>query len=188
MKNKKITLPLIALGIFLLFFLIGVIQYRLQGTSFLETIPLLPQRTPTPAPARPTGRPAPLTPKQTDIDAAISSIDDETSLNEKAKFSESLPVRINNFATSVGIKTTINIYLLESDPPSSVRLEIYGINYNDQGIEGKQAIAFKESFLKAKEFLVSKQVILKDLQIIYGNRQYIQDTATYWVKTFGLLN
>lgn len=188
MKNKKITIPLIALGLFLLFFVVGVIQYRLQGSSFLETIPLIPQKTlvkiPTPIPGQPIFR----TPKETNYEAAIASIDNDVSLNEKAKFSESLPFRQNDVPTTVGLKTIINIYLLESDPPSAVRLEIYGINYNDQILTGKNAIAFKESFLKAKEYLISKGVVLKNLQIIYGNRQYIQDTATYWVKTFGLLN
>ena len=101
---------------------------------------------------------------------------------------DDLPIYIDNFVTGTKINTTINVYSLVSDPPTSVRIEIYGPNYNNAGLLSEDAKAFKASFEEIKKYLKSKKVNLSNLQIIYGNRQYIQDTATLWVKEFKLLD
>lgn len=186
--NKKILLILITVVLFVFFVTLGILQYRSQRGSVSETAPLIPTKTtrisrPAAAITRTPGIPGAV-----DVVAATKPIADEISLIEKDKVFDALPLRKENFPTSVNIKTTINIYSFAYDPASSIRLEIYGINYNDSQITGPNAVAFKESFLEAKKQLTSRGVVLKNLQIIYGNRQYIQDTATYWVTTFKLLD
>lgn len=147
----------------------------LNSTSSNKKIPTLPSTTPIPNPT-------------TKIELVLEKIPDEVSSLEVDKIASFLPIRINDFSTSLGIKTTINIYQSQYDPSSTVRFEIYNLNYNERYLQGRNAIAFKESFLEAKKQLASQKVNLKNLQILYGNRQYIQDTATYWVKAFKLLD
>ncbi|KKT40522.1 hypothetical protein A3K29_01015 [Candidatus Collierbacteria bacterium RIFOXYB2_FULL_46_14] len=188
--NKKILIPIISVIIlFFVFLLISILRYRSERPSFLETIPLFSQ--PTPKVTRtivPTITTIPGVPNQTNLESIAKAKDSTKSLVEKNKIFDALPIREEDFSTSANIKTTINIYNLLYDPESALRVEIYGINYNNQDINSKDALAFKESFLKAKQFFSKYQVNLNSLQIIYGNRQYIQDTATYWVKTFKLLD
>lgn len=187
--NKKILILFVTLFLFFGLITLAIIQYRSQSTSLTETTPLIPTSV-TPQAARPAAEitRSPGIPVQTDLQNVTKQIADEVSLLEKDKIFDSLPLRQENFVTSVGLKTTINIYSFAYDPDSSIRLEIYGLNYNDSTLTGSNAIAFKESFLEAKKKLLAQKVILKNLQIIYGNRQYIQDTATYWVSAFKLLD
>ncbi len=187
--NKKILLTIITLVLFVIFVVLGILQYRSQRAALKETIPLI-STTPTPFVSRPAAQitQEPGIPPQVDTKEATKLIPNEASLIEKDKIFDYLPLRQENFATSVGINTTINIYSFAYDPDSSIRLEIYGINYNDSSLTGPNAIAFKESFLEAKKKLLAYKVVLKNLQIIYGNRQYIQDTAAFWVSAFKLLD
>lgn len=187
--NKKIIFSLFSIVLLVAIITTGILQYRSQKTTITETVPLLPipKVTQTFKPiAKITGIPG--IPQQTNIQATTKQIADAVSLAEKNKFYDALPIRKEDFATSANIKTTINIYSFAYDPSSSIRLEIYGINYNLPEITGPNAVAFKESFLEAKKQLTSRGAIIKNLQIIFGNRQYIQDTASYWVKSFNLLD
>jgi len=187
--NKKILLALITFTLFAAFVTLAILRYRSQKVAVTETVPLIPSAS-APRVSRPEAEitRTPGIPVQTDIAEATKQITDEVSLLEKDKIFDSLPLRQENFVTSVGLKTTINLFSFSYDPASSLRLEIYGLNYNLSELTGPNAIAFKESFQQAKKQLTTKGVVLKNLQIIYGNRQYIQDTATYWVKSFNLLD
>jgi len=187
--TKKTLLPLITILLFAVFVTLAILRYRSQKTTFLDSVPIIPTSSPRSLPQsdiEPTGTPG--VAQSVDTAAITKQVSDELSSIEKEKIYDSLPLRLENFSTSANLKTTINIYSLSFDPIASLRLEIYGPNYNDSLLTSPSAIAFKESFLEAKKRLVSKGVILSNLQIIYGNRQYIQDTATYWVGTFKLLD
>jgi len=127
-------------------------------------------------------------PKEYSTSDVEKTKDSALSQAEKNKIISSLPIRIENFQTSQNIKTTINIFSSTYDPQSSLHIEIYNVNFNEPLIDGANAIAFKESFIEAKKRLEQKKVNTSNLQIIYGNRQYIQDTAQYWVKEFKLAN
>lgn len=186
--NKKTLLLFFTLIFFALFVFVGILRYRSQKTPFFGSIPLLPTATPRSSLSKTEDSSAPNTPQQTNIITATKQVSDEVSLAEKDKVFDSLPLRKENFNTSVNLPTTINLYSFSYDPPSVIRLEIYGINYNLPELTGPNAIAFKESFLEAKKQLASRGVVVKNLQIIFGNRQYIQDTATYWVKAMNLLD
>lgn len=155
---------------------------------FTNTIPFIKNTTiPTPLISRPTYQ-STNTPSQTDMQKIKNQIDEEASRIEKNKIIQALPIRIENFKTSTPLLTTINFFTLSADPKESTRIEIYGINFNNTEIDGKDAIAFKDSFIQLKKTILSRKINLKNLQIIYGNRQYIQDTANYWVNTFKLLD
>ncbi|KKS93155.1 MAG: hypothetical protein UW68_C0028G0002 [Candidatus Collierbacteria bacterium GW2011_GWB1_44_6] len=188
--NKKIILPLLSLALLIAFIVIGILQYRSQRPVISETVPLIPATPTLIITPRPDVEITPLAgiPKQTNTIEATKQVSDEISFAEKEKIYAAFPLRTEDIQTSSGLITTINIYSLSHDPASAIRLEIYGINYNDQTLSGPNAIAFKESFLEAKRQIDSRGAILKNLQIIFGNRQYIQDTATYWVTTMNLLN
>ena len=187
--NKKILLAFITITLFVSLVTLAILRYRSQKVAVTQTVPLIPSSS-TPRVSRPEAEitRTPGIPVQTDVSATTKQITDEVSLLEKDKIFDSLPLRQENFVTSVGLKTTINIYSFFYDPASSIRLEIYGLNYNLSELTGQNAIAFKESFLEAKKQLTAKGVVLKNLQVVYGNSQYIQDTATYWVKAFKLLD
>lgn len=107
------------------------------------------------------------------------------------QLSKSLPINIDSFSTSVGITTDIRIFTYPSDPRFVIRVEIYGLDYQDQNTnpaENSDVVAFQESFLKAKQEIEKHGVVLKDMYISFGDKKYIQDTAGLWVQSLRLLN
>lgn len=167
--------------------IVQITKPQKSKSLFLNTIPLFNKKiTPTPSPK--TVFTATQTPQQTNLTALKNNFNSNLSLVERDKISQVLPVRINNFQTSTSLITTINLFTLASDPPESLRLEIYGVNYNNSTLTSDDAIAFKDSFLQIKKAILSRKINYKNLLLIYGNRQYIQDTATFWVKEFKLLD
>jgi hypothetical protein len=188
-KNKKIiaTVSLVGLALFIL--VSFLVQPSVKEAIFELTVPLLPSQ-PTPQITAIPIPPAvsPIVPRQTNVDTITSKGDSAKSLIERNKISPDLPIRVDNFETSLKQKTTINIFTLPSDPKSIIHIEIYGVNYNHPETNQSDALAFKESFLLAKKALTTRGVNIRSLQITFGNRQYIQDTATYWVETFKLMD
>lgn len=188
MNKKIIYFAAITAAVFLVAFLfILFTKPRDKNNIFLNTIPLFENKGVVVEPEK-ISYARSQTPPQTNLNQITSLIDSKVSTAEREKLISILPVRISDFKTSTNIITTMNLYSLPTDPPSSIRLEIYGINFNNQEITGKDAISFKDSFIEVKKRLLPKNINLKNLQIIYGNRQYIQDTAQYWVNTFKLLD
>ena len=114
----------------------------------------------------------------------------ETAIQAKNDLSSHLPIYIENFTTSVGILTTINIYSIPQDPDYLIHLDIYGINYHHASVDetiNPHMTAFKESFIHAKEKIKEKGIDLQDIYFIFGGRQYIQETAEDWINALGLL-
>lgn len=111
--------------------------------------------------------------------------------NYRTLVSDRFPIYLKGFSTSVGITTTINIYFLKDDDPSMMRLEIYGLSYmNKDELDpnnNPNIVAYKESFTKALSLIRDTGVDPKQLNIIYGDRPEIQETANYWVDKLGLL-
>lgn len=129
-------------------------------------------------------------PKQTDDKALTLQAATKTSQTEKQKIISMLPLFIKSFPTSVGINTDISVFTIPEDPAPAIHLEIYGVEYQEStaDLNNPQAKAFVESFLKVKNDLSQKNINLKNLQIIYSNRQFAQDTALNWIQTFKLLD
>ncbi len=185
MTQKTIIISSIVL--LTIFVSTGIYSYNKNKKTLAGNIPLIsPKKTTTKTPVI-QKKVELISNSQTNNLKVINKIPSETSIVEIEKIVDSLPIRLNDYATNTGLKTTINIYKSAVDEDSILRLEIYGINYNEQSLTGQNALAFKESFLEAKKYL-PKTINLKNTQIIYGNRQYIQDTATYWVNNFKLLD
>jgi hypothetical protein len=100
-----------------------------------------------------------------------------------------LPLYVENFQTSVGLTTSINLYRLDSDEAEVVRLEIYGLSYlNDDADEKRNpnVTAFRESYYKAIDLLESQNIDPKRLIFIYGDKEYVRKTATNWVSALNL--
>lgn len=190
MKKKKITISVIFIIILVLvlYFFFKSKNSTSPNSFFLNTIPLLNRDTNQNKNVDDEVIYPPINPAKTNYQKVAEKITDQVSEIEKDKIVDDLPIYIENFVTGAKINTTINVYELVSDPPTSVRIEIYGPNYNNAGLLSEDAKAFKASFEEIKKYFKTKKVNLNNLQIIYGNRQYIQDTATLWVKEFGLLN
>ena len=114
----------------------------------------------------------------------------ETAIQTKQNLKPNLPIYIKDFQTSVNITTTINLYILSSDPDYLIHFDIYGIDYQNQDVNEKtnpNVTAFKESFLYAKKQLESQNIDLRDLYFIFGGRQFIQQTAEIWINQLNLL-
>jgi len=112
-------------------------------------------------------------------------------IDAKQKLQPFLPIYLENFSTSVGINTTINIYTNPQDYNYLIHFDIYGIDYQSPTTDettNPNITAFKESFNYAKNLLKQKGINLKDLYFIFGGPVYIQQTAELWIKTFSLLN
>jgi hypothetical protein len=188
-KNKKIV---IYSGIAII--IIAGITFQYLNASprkakTTQTVPLIPEnKTSTNTSAQTIIQVSPVVPKQTNLSAIVSKGSPSKSETEIQKIKSSLPITIKDFETSTKQKTTVSIFSLPSDPVSVLRIEVYGINFNNPQLDQIDAQNFKESFVLAKKALTSRGINVNNLQIIYGNRQYIQDTASYWVSAFGLLN
>lgn len=189
MKKKKIIISVIFIIILVLvsFFFFKSKNSTSPNNFFLNTIPLLNRETNQVKNEEEVIYP-PINPAKTNYQKVAEKITDQVSEIEKDKIVTDLPYRIENFVTGTKINTTINVYELVTDPPTAIRVEIYGPNYNNAGLLSEDAKAFKASFQEIKKYFKTKKVNLNNLQIIYGNRQYIQDTAILWVNDFGLLN
>lgn len=114
----------------------------------------------------------------------------KAAITTKQKLQPYLPIYLENFSTSVGITTTINLYTIPQDPNYLIHFDIYGIDYQGPTTDestNPNITAFKESFNHAKNLLKQKGVDLKDLYFIFGGPEYIQQTAELWIKTFSLL-
>ncbi len=190
MKRKKIILiSSIIVVLIIIFYLFTSSKNKNSPKNlFLNTVPLLNNSNNQNNANEENIIYPPINPAQTNYQKVADQITNQVSEIEKDKIADDLPYRIDDFNTGTKITTTINVYSLVSDPPTSVRIEIYGPNYNNAGLLSEDAKAFKVSFEEVKKYFKGKKVNLNNLQIIYGNRQYIQDTATLWVKEFGLLN
>lgn len=187
--QKKYLYPLIAVlaTFFVAYLFIVLTKPETRKSIFLNTIPLIGSKS-TPIKPDQVIYQKTNTPSQTNINKITEQVDKATALSEKQKIAAVLPIRIDNFKTSTSLSTTINLYSLPSDPESTVRLEIYGLNFNNTSSKSEDALAFRDSFLQMKKTLLSRNLNLQNLQIIYGNRQYIQDTASLWTKEFKLLD
>lgn len=100
-----------------------------------------------------------------------------------------LPLYLENFKTSPGITTSINLYRLSDDEAEVVRLEIYGLSYLNKEADPKKnpnVTAFKESYLKAIEMLESKNIDPKKLIFIYGDKEYVRQTTATWISALNL--
>ncbi len=184
----KKTVLIASVIFFLLTVFYGVDTYNKNKKTINETVPLKNQTTPPKTNTIKNQQQVFYRVPETNVQQIANTQKSDNSVIEINKLTDLLPHRVENFTTSNNINTTINIYSSSSDPNSVIRIEIYNINYNNTDISGKDAIAFKDSFLEAKKFLIKNKINLKNLQIIYGNRQYIQSTANYWVKNLDLLN
>lgn len=111
--------------------------------------------------------------------------------NYRSLVSDRFPIYLNDFKSSVGITTTINIHYLKDDDPSLMRLEIYGLSYiNKDELDEKKnpnVTAFKESFIKALSLIREAGVDPNQLIFIYGDRADVRATATHWVEQLMLL-
>ncbi|MFH2085891.1 MAG: hypothetical protein ABII21_03860 [bacterium] len=147
-----------------------------------------------------------LSPKQSSSPTPLpsSTSQTETSRTELINFSEAkrqeaavyvdsiaskLPIYLENFKTSVGIETTINLYRLVDDPPEVVRLEIYGLSYLNSDPDEKKnpnVTAYKEGYAKAIELLESKNIDPKKPIFIYGDKEYVRKTTQIWIDALKL--
>ena len=100
-----------------------------------------------------------------------------------------LPISLEEFPTSVGISTSINLYRLKDDPSEVVRMEIYGLSYLNEDPNPQKnpnVTAFKESYKKAIEMLESKNIDPKKLIFIYGDKEYVRKTSEIWISKLNL--
>lgn len=166
----------------------GILQYRSQKPVTLsETVPLLPS--PTQRSLRSSDKNIPSeTPAPVEKVFSSNQASEEISAAEKDKLLDFLPLRQSNFPTSTKIKTTIYIFSSYKDPLSVIRVEIRGIDYHQTDVSGPDALAFKDSFVEAKRELTTLGIDIRKLHLVFGSYQYIQDTATNWIKVFKLLD
>ncbi len=183
-KNKTFIIFLGIIGLILFTLIVYFTTIRTQTTKQISTIPIIPAGISPNAPGIVVKEPVAV-----DVSSLSNQIPDTVSQKEKSKIAPFLPINVQNFKTSVGITTNFNIFSIESEPSQVIHAEVYGINYylSDANTNNPQAVAFVESFNQIKKLLSDKGVDVSKLQILYGNREYIQSTAENWVKVFRLL-
>jgi len=141
-------------------------------------------------PSSPSPSPAPL-PSTTRPE--IISLDDQARRAAAAyrpSIEGALPIYEENFNTSVGITTTLHLYILPDDPAETVRFEIYGLSYlnsDSSPFTNPNITAFKESFEHGLQLLKNHGVDPTKLIFIYGDKQYVRETTAAWVTKLGLL-
>lgn len=112
--------------------------------------------------------------------------EEEAAIEEKQKIQAQLPIYIEDFQTSVTAKTTINVFALSYDPEHVVRLEIYGIDYNNSqaAINNPEYLAFQDSFEKAIFEITKLGTNPENLIFKLSNTPYIHQVASRWIATF----
>lgn len=101
-----------------------------------------------------------------------------------------IPIYIPNMKTSVGIDTTLNIYLLKYSSENEIYMEIYGVDYQKPGddpAKNPNVVAFKETFLEGKRRLEAAGVDMKKANMVYGTKAYINNRAKMWIQQLNLL-
>ncbi len=120
----------------------------------------------------------------------LSKAKREAAMVYTASIEHKLPLVEEKFATSVGIITSIRIGRADYDPAEIVHLDINGLSYiNKDELDEKEnpnVTAFKESYLKAIELLEGQNIDPKKLIFVYGDKAYVQETATHWVDMLKL--
>lgn len=132
-------------------------------------------------------QPAPQTEYESKFDLTIESPkEEERAIEEKQQLQNQLPIYIENFQTSIGIETAINVFAQSYDPAHVVRLEIYGINYNNSQttINNPDYIAFQDSVEKAIFEITTLGTNPKNLIFKLSNTPYIHQVASKWIATF----
>jgi hypothetical protein len=120
-----------------------------------------------------------------------SSPEVQTAITNKSKLKPQLPIYVENFQTTSGLNTTLNVYTTPEDPNYLIHIEIYGTNYSDPNIltpNNKNALAFIDSFNKIKNLLLADGVSIHNIYFIFGAKPYIQNTADNLIQKYGLLN
>lgn len=187
MKNKAVVIFL-AVILLTVFVASGIRQYRQQRPIISEKVPLIPTITSAQPKQTAINSPRLTNPLPSEEATPTSQISKEVSLVEKEKLIDYLPLHQSNFPTTANRRTVINIYSSFNDPEAVIRVEIGGIDYSVSDVNGPNAIAFRDSFVEARRQLITLGVDLRKIQILFGKHKFIQDTATFWVKSFGLLN
>ncbi|HBD02535.1 MAG: hypothetical protein UX38_C0001G0038 [Microgenomates group bacterium GW2011_GWC1_46_16] len=121
---------------------------------------------------------------------SLSSTQRSTVAAYRATITDKLPIYQDNISTSVKLKTTLNLYILPSDPAETVRFEIYGVSYlNRDSTEftNPNLTAFKETFQKGLALLREQGIDPTQLIFIYGDKAYVRETAEFWIKNYQLL-
>lgn len=108
----------------------------------------------------------------------------------RSSIASQLPIYVESIPTSVNLPTTINIYFLPSDPPETLRFEIYGLSYlnrDSSEFTNPNITAFRETFNHGLDLLRQKGIDPSQLIFIYGNKEYVRDTAQAWITKYALL-
>ena len=111
-------------------------------------------------------------------------------VEEKKVLLPKLPIYIKNFKTSKGLTTTINIFSSRSDPPETLRIEIYGVNYLDGIAEDNDPnyTAFTESLEKAFDEIDKAGGDSTKLRYVFYSIELIHEIAFTWAKHAGLIS
>jgi hypothetical protein len=129
----------------------------------------------------------PATDENGEVDTGSEKV--QTAINTKSKLESQLPIYIDGFQTSSGLKTTLNVYSIPEDPSYLIHVEIYGIDYSDPKIlepDNKNGLAFTESFKKIKALLTSKGVDIHNIYFTLGAKPYIQTAADSLIRKYNL--
>jgi len=126
-------------------------------------------------------------------DAVINNLSTETKqelIDKKNEILPKLPIYIKEFKTSGGITTRISILSSQFDPPETLRVEIYGVNYLDGMADENDInyIAFTESLEKAFEEINKAGGDSSKLRYIFYSKELIHEIAYTWAIHAGLIN
>lgn len=186
-KNWKLIIPLCLVLLVISFLTIVAIQRQRSPTS-PQPNDISPTQQKNEEFVLPDYTQPPLTPEG-EVDTGSGEV--KKAIQLKNQLEPKLPIYVESFQTSVDIATTINIYAITQDPDYLIHIDIYGVDYQNQDTDesaNPDVTAFKESFLQAKKLLEQNGVNIKDIYFVFGGRQYIQETAELWIKTFDLMN
>jgi hypothetical protein len=120
----------------------------------------------------------------------LSTEDKENIVEEKKVILPKLPIYIKGFKTSSGITTRISMLSSQYDPPETIRVEIYGVNYLDGAAEegDPNYSAFIESLEKAFGEIDKAGGDSSKLRYIFYSKKLIHEIAYTWAKHAGLIN
>jgi hypothetical protein len=116
-----------------------------------------------------------------------NGVSSEIASTEREKIKGRVPLSIRGYTTPSGKQVNIFLSVLDSDGNDVVRIEVDGIDYNNNVIANSnpEMVAYLDAMVRAADEFKSMGADINNMHIKPGVRAYINTTAVSWLQFHG---